>query len=87
MGEHRSYDKLGKCDFLLEQIALFKHVMSKNGLAVVPLKIKVIVNWQSPKNVIGIKSFLGLVGYYIRFVEGFSKISAPFTKLTRNNVS
>lgn len=85
--EHRLYAKLEKCDFLLEKIALFRHVMSKDGLAVVPLKIKVIVNWQSRKNAIRIRSFLGLGGYYIRFVEGFSKISTLLTKLTRKNVS
>ena len=51
-----------------------------------PKKIKAVVNWNPPKNVSEIRSFLGLAGYYRKFVEGFSKIEAPLTKLTRKYV-
>ena len=53
------------------------------GVYVDPQKIEVIVNWKPPTNVTEIRSFLGLVGYYRKFVEGFSKLAAPLTKLTR----
>ena len=51
-----------------------------------PQKIEVVVNWKQPKNVSEVRSFLGLAGYYRKFVEGFSKIAAPLTKLTRKDV-
>ena len=48
-----------------------------------PQKVEAILNWKPPKSVIEIRSFLGLVGYYRKSVEGFSKIAAPLTRLTR----
>ena len=51
-----------------------------------PQKIEAVVNWKPLKNVSEVRSFLGLAGYYRKFVEGFSKIAAPLTKLTRKNV-
>ena len=53
------------------------------GVSVDPQKIEAIVNWKPPTNMTEIQSFLGLVGYYRKFVEGFSKLAAPLTKLTR----
>ena len=51
-----------------------------------PKKIEVVVNWKPPKNVSEVRSFLGLAGYYRKFIEGFKKIAAPLTKLTRKYV-
>ena len=50
-----------------------------------PSKVEVVVDWARPKNVSEVKSFLGLAGYYRRFVEGFSRIATPLTQLTRKN--
>jgi len=58
-------------------------VISQGGIAVDPSKIEVVLKWESPKSIFEIKSFLGLAGYYRRFIEGFSKLALPLTKLTR----
>ena len=57
-------------------------MISEEGVSIDPQKIEAIVNWKPPTIVIEIRSFLGLVGYYRKFVEGFSKLAAPLTKLT-----
>ena len=60
--------------------------MNRDGISVDPKKIKAITDWPRPTSVTEIRSFLGLAGYYRRFVEGFSRIVAPMTKLTQKNV-
>ncbi|XP_059629742.1 uncharacterized protein LOC132272657 [Cornus florida] len=57
--------------------------MSKNGISVDPSKVEAILSWERPKNVTEIRSFLGLAGYYRRFVENFSRIAMPLIQLTR----
>ena len=84
--DNQLYAKLSKCEFWLEQVSFLGHVISKEGLAVDSKKIDAVVNWGSPQNAAEIRSFLGLAGYYRRFVKGFSAMAAPLTKLTRKNV-
>ena len=67
-------------------MAFLGHVISVEGVNVDPQKIEAMVNWKPPKNVSEVRSFLGLAGYYKKFVEGFSKITASLTKLTRKDV-
>jgi hypothetical protein len=62
-------------------------VISKDGILVDPKKVEAIVDWEKPKDVREIRSFLGLAGYYRRFIEGFSKISLPMTRLTRKGTT
>ena len=62
------------------------HVILDEGVSVDPHKIEAAVNWKPPKNVTEVRSFLGLAGYYKKFFEGFSKIAARLTKLTRKDV-
>ncbi|XP_058211690.1 uncharacterized mitochondrial protein AtMg00860-like [Rhododendron vialii] len=81
--EHQLYAKLSKCEFWLSEVKFLGHVVSKGGVSVDPGKIESIMNWQRPKNVFEIRSFLGLAGYYRRFVPDFSRLAAPMTKLTR----
>ena len=81
--EHQLYAKLSKCQFWLDSFAFLGHVISAKGVFVDPQKIEANVNWKPPTNVIEIRSLLSLAGYYQKFVEGFSKLEAPLTKLTR----
>ena len=81
--EHQLYAKLSKCQFWLDRVAFLGHIISAEGISVDPQKIEAIVNWQPPTNVTEIRSFLGLAGYYRKFVEGFSKIATPLTRLIR----
>ncbi|XP_075486269.1 uncharacterized protein LOC142525869 [Primulina tabacum] len=61
------------------------HVISREGVSVDPRKVEAITEWPRPKNATDIRSFLGLAGYYRKFVEGFSSIAVPLTKLTQKN--
>ena len=86
MRGHQLYAKLSKCQFWLDSVTFLGHVISVEGVSVDPQKIEAIVNWKPPMNVTKIRSFLGLAGYYWKFVEGFSKLADPLTKLTRGKV-
>ena len=65
----------------MDKVAFLGHVISEEGVGVDPQKIEAIVNWKPPTNVSKVRSFLGLVGYYRKFVEGFSKVATPLTNL------
>jgi hypothetical protein len=75
------YAKLSKCEFWLKQVAFLGHIVSKGGISVDPSKIQDVLSWNAPTSVGEIWRFLGLAGYYRRFIEGFSKISMPMTEL------
>jgi hypothetical protein len=72
---------LSKYEFWLKQIAFIGHIVSKGGISMDPSKIQDVLSWNTPTSVGDIHSFLGLVGYYRRFIEGFSNISKPMTEL------
>ena len=61
--------------------------MSKEGISVDPEKVEAVMRWERPKSVFEIRIFLGLAGYYRRFIENFSRIACPMTRLTRKGVS
>jgi hypothetical protein len=84
--QHQLYAKFSKCEFWMEEVAFLSHVLSAKGVAVDPSKIEVVSKWQSPKSVTEIRSFLGLAGYYCRFIENFSKIANPMTELLKRNM-
>ena len=69
----------------MEKVAFLGHVISVEGISVDPQKIEAIVNWKLPTNVSEVRSFLGLAGYYRKFVEGFSKIATPLTNLLKKD--
>ena len=66
--DKKLYAKFSKCEFWLEEVVFLGHVISAEGVYVDPKKIEAILNWKPPTNVHEVRSFLGLVGYYRRFV-------------------
>ncbi|GJR30355.1 putative reverse transcriptase domain-containing protein [Tanacetum coccineum] len=77
------YAKFFKCKFWLPNVQSLGHMIDSQGIHVDPTKIESIKDWASPKTPTEIRQFLGLVGYYRRFIEGFLKIAKPMTKLTQ----
>ncbi|GJS76306.1 putative reverse transcriptase domain-containing protein [Tanacetum coccineum] len=80
------YAKFSKCEFWIPKVQFLGHVIDSEGIHVDPAKIESIKDWTSPKSPTEIRQFLGLAGYYQRFIEGFSKIAKPMTKLTQKKV-
>ena len=77
------YAKFSKCEFWLSEITFLGHVVSSKGITVDPAKIEAVMRWPQPTTVIEMTSFLGLAGYYRRFVQDFFKIFSALTKLTK----
>ena len=84
--EHKLYAKFSKYDFWLKEVQFLGHVISEDGISVDPSKIQDVLNWQAPTSVLEIRSFLGLTGYYRRFVPDFSKIARLMTELLKKGV-
>ncbi|KAL0540156.1 hypothetical protein IC582_024386 [Cucumis melo] len=84
--EKQLYAKFSKCEFWLEQVVFLGHVVSAKGVSVDPQKVEAVVNWERPISATEVRSFLGLAGYYRRFIEDFSRLALPLTALTRKNV-
>ncbi|KAL0416543.1 UNVERIFIED_CONTAM: Transposon Tf2-12 polyprotein [Sesamum latifolium] len=83
--EKQLYAKFSKCEFWMEEIAFLGHVVSKEGVQPDPAKVRAILEWEPPKNVSEVRSFLGLAGYYRRFVKDFSVVAKPLTNLLKKN--
>nr|GFB94158.1 putative reverse transcriptase domain-containing protein [Tanacetum cinerariifolium] len=80
------YAKFSKCEFWIPKVQFLGHVIDSQGIYVDPAKIESFKDWASPKSPTEIRQFLGLTGYYRRFIEGFSKVARPMTKLTQKKV-
>ncbi|GMJ07948.1 hypothetical protein HRI_004464000 [Hibiscus trionum] len=85
--DHQLYAKFTMCEFWLSEVLFLRHIISADGIKVDSKKVQAILDWRPPRNVSEIRSFLGLAGYYRRFVKGFSVIVAPLTKLIRKDVT
>ncbi|GKE56083.1 putative reverse transcriptase domain-containing protein, partial [Tanacetum coccineum] len=80
--KEKLYAKFSKCDFWICIVQFLGHLINSQGLHVDPAKIEAVKNWTSPTTPIEIRQFLGLVGYYRRFIKDFSKIAKSLTELT-----
>ncbi|GJQ95565.1 putative reverse transcriptase domain-containing protein [Tanacetum coccineum] len=83
--KEKLYAKFSKCEFWLQEVHFLGHVVNQDGIHVDPSKIEAVKNWKTPTTPSEIRSFLGLAGYYRRFIANFSKIAKPLTSLTQKN--
>jgi hypothetical protein len=79
------YAKFSKYEFWMEKVAFLGHVLLAEGIAVDPSKVESVTKWEQPLNMTDVRSFLGMAGYYRRFIENFSRIAKPMTELLKNN--
>jgi hypothetical protein len=84
--KNKFYAKLKKCEFWLAEVAFLGHVINREGICVDPNKVSTVVEWERPSTVKEVRSFLGMAGYYRRFVKDFSIIAKPMTMLTHKGV-
>jgi hypothetical protein len=84
--DHKLYAKFSKCEFWLDSVMFLGHTISKDGISVDPSKVQEAMDWKPPKSVHQIRSFLGLAGYYHRFIPDFSRIAKPMNELLKKGV-
>jgi hypothetical protein len=84
--DHHLYAKFSKCEFWLGTVKFLGHTISKDGISVDPSKVQEVMDWKPPTSVHQIRSFLGLAGYYRRFIPDFSRIAKPMTELLKKGV-
>ncbi|GJW62967.1 reverse transcriptase domain-containing protein [Tanacetum coccineum] len=83
--KEKLYAKFSKCEFWLREVQFLGHVINGNGIHVDPSKIEAVKNWKAPRTPTEVRSFLGLAGYYCRFIKNFSKIAKSLTILTQKS--
>ena len=84
--DHKLYAKFSKCEFWLDTVKFLGHTISSEGISVDPSKVQEVMDWKPPTSVHQIRSFLGLAGYYRRFIPDFSRIAKPMIELLRKDV-
>lgn len=82
--QHQLYAKLKKCEFAVQKLVYLGHIVDVDEIKVDPAKLQVIQKWPRPEIVQELQSFVGLVGYYWKFVQGFSRLVVPLTNLLQS---
>lgn len=85
LAQHHLYAKFSKCEFGVTKVAYLGHIINQQGVAADPEKLKAIVDWPTPINVSALRGFLGLNGYYRRFVQYYAEIAGPLTDLLKKH--
>ena len=80
------YAKFSKYEFWLDEIKVLGHIINEHVISMDSSKVDAVLSWNRPTNATEVRSFLGLVGYYHRYIEGFSKIAGPLTNLKKKEV-
>jgi len=83
--EHEFYAKFTKCEFWLKKVPFLGHILTEEGIVVDPSKVHEVMDWKAPTSISEVRSFLGLVGCYRRFIPDFSKIAQPMTSLLQKD--
>ena len=83
--KNKLYAKFSKCDFWMKEVLFLGHIIFKDGVAIDPSKVAAVMDWDQPNTVTEVRSFLGLAGYYRRFIKEFSIIAIPLTSLTKKD--
>ncbi|GKB97777.1 putative nucleotidyltransferase, ribonuclease H [Tanacetum coccineum] len=83
--KEKLYAKFSKCEFWLQEVHFLGHMVNQSGIHMDPSKIEAVMNWKAPTTPSEVRSFLGLSGYYRRFITDFYKIAKPLTSLTQKN--
>ena len=83
--EKQLYGKFSKCEFWLSKVPFLGHILSRDRISVDPSKVQEVMDWKAPTSVHEVRSFLGLAGYYRRFIPDFSKIAKPMTRLLQKD--
>jgi hypothetical protein len=84
--DHKLYAKFSKCEFWLKSVKFLGHTISQDGISVDPSKVQEVMDWKPPKSVHQTRSFLGLAGYFRRFIPDFYRIAKPMTELLKKGV-
>jgi len=82
--DHQLYANFSKCEFWQDKVHFLGHVLSAEGVAVDPGMVEDVLNWKPPTTVHGVRSFLGMAGYYRRFIPDFSRVAKPITTSLKN---
>lgn len=83
LAEHQLFLKHSKCSFSLDSVAYLGHIISGQGVAMDPEKVSAVADWPIPTFVRALRGFLGLTGYYRKFIKDYGLIATPLAKLTK----